>query len=118
MNLIKYGNFRSAAGLDLTWKIECDALSDDDFGNIAKIAAPVLHPFSAVSGVPDGGGRLACAFGDFLTETGPLLVVDDVWTTGKSMRDLAGTILGWKGFVIFARGETPPNITSFFRTQF
>lgn len=111
--LFQWGQFKSAAGLDLDWKIECDALDPDDWDCIANVAAPMLHPFSAVCGVPYGGLPLASALNRYITTEGPLLIVDDVWTTGKSMTEFAGDIPAWKGFVAFARGELPSHVMCF-----
>ena len=31
MNLFQKVDFKSSAGLDLSWKIECDAITDDEW---------------------------------------------------------------------------------------
>jgi hypothetical protein len=75
-----------------------------------------LPPFRRAVGVPRGGIKLARALDKHSTTDANLtLVVDDVWTTGKSMREFAATHGGkhWVGFVAFARGPLPPNVTSF-----
>ena len=39
MNLFIRDDFISHAGLPLTWKVECDALSEDDYEALAKIVS-------------------------------------------------------------------------------
>ncbi len=82
----------------------------------------VLPAFGNVYGIPRGGTPLARAMKKHMTE-GPVLIVDDVFTTGKSME---GAKRGWEdthgvfdpdpiGAVIFARNPTPPWITALFK---
>ncbi len=119
MALFQRGTFTSAAGLTLHWKIECDALSPEDWDAIAFASAPHLEPFGDVQGVPTGGERLVSPFRAYVT-AGPTLIVDDVWTTGKSMRNFARErgIGHWRGFVAFTRGPLPPEVACFMRTEF
>jgi len=59
MNLFVKEDFISHAGNPLTWKIECDALSDDDWACIAHmIVEQETRPFSKVVGIPRGGKKL------------------------------------------------------------
>lgn len=109
MSLFKTGTFTSAAGLELQWKIECNALTDEDLTTIACVAGPRLN-FSSVEGVPNGGLRLAQALEPFVTEGargGDLLIVDDVFTTGWSMEQHRGGRCA-QGLVLFARDITFP----------
>ena len=101
MNLFQLGKFKSHAGLDLEWKIECDALTDEDWECLAKMISERTQ-FGSVYGIPRGGTKLANALEKYIDPTNPhRLVVDDVYTTGKSMRDvLTGTDIG---FVVFSR---------------
>ena len=39
MNLFIKEDFISHAGLPLTWKVECDALTDEDYEALAKIVS-------------------------------------------------------------------------------
>lgn len=116
-NLFQIRNFTSAAGLNLTWKIECDALTEDDWKCIAHVAMMELPRFGQVIGVPTGGYRLAEAFRPFKTIDPGILIVDDVWTTGKSMHEHAYEMglssNEWVGYVAFARGDLPPNVRAF-----
>lgn len=121
MPLFELKSFGGAAGIRLPWKIECDALTDEDWETIAAIAAPKLPPFRTTVGVPTGGHKLAIALDRYSSNDGPYLIVDDVWTTGKSMRAIVGSLTGglhWNGFVAFARGPLPPYVRCFMRTGF
>ena len=116
MPLFQWGRFKSAAGLDLNWKIECDALHSHDWACIAHASAKFIGPFGRAIGVPRGGLQLADAFGPLCDPASHrLLIVDDVWTTGASMNAFADSIgaEGWTGFVAFARGELPPHVACF-----
>jgi hypothetical protein len=67
--------------------------------------ARIIHErvrFGSVYGIPSGGTKLALALEKYITPGHPLrLVVDDVYTTGKSMKEvMTGDDLG---FVVFAR---------------
>lgn len=116
MALFVQQEFISAAGLPLTWKIECDALTAEDWRTIAFVCAKQIPTFGSVIGVPRGGLIFACEMKRYATNGLPL-IVDDVWTTGKSMRAIATKFPIWRGLVAFARGPLPPNVYSFMRTQ-
>ncbi len=97
--------FVSAAGLQLPWKIECDALTYSDWETLAKIVAKSFR-FKSVEGVPDGGLLFADALDRYVKHTAlARLIVDDVLTTGKSMNELklkySNDIV--IGVVVFAR---------------
>lgn len=86
-----------------TVKIECDALTPESWDGLAELAkvTGTLPPFGEVVGVPRGGLPFAEALRPYATK-GPRLVVDDVWTTGRSMREGMG--FHDVGLVAFARG--------------
>ncbi len=108
MGLFQSVNFIGAGGLPLTWKIECDALTDDDWRCIAEVVGPKMD-FGEVEGVPNGGMKLARYLEPYTTGQG-LLIVDDVWTTGTSMeKHRAGRRA--KGLVLFSRTAGPPGVT-------
>ena len=119
-NLFETGAFVSHSGLDLDWKINCDALSDEDIKCLAAVIAKRIGRFGFVYGIPSGGTRLAIAlraYADNKTMVG--VIVDDVLTTGKSMLDAMKTKYRSKAmkvvcFVIFARGELPENVQALF----
>lgn len=129
--MFDYGKFKSASGINLDWKIECDDLSDADIATVAHLISSKVE-FYDVVGVPRGGIRLANALQPYRSQTTDrLLVVDDVWTTGHSMiefiKKYKSKLIGksvpyvemkirYTGFVIFNRGYVPlpPNIYSLF----
>ena len=51
MNLFIREDFISHAGLPLTWKVECDALSEGDYEALAKIVRRKIK-FKDVVGIP------------------------------------------------------------------
>lgn len=100
------------SGAPSTWKIDCEALSDADLDTLAALIVERCGPFGAVEGVPRGGLRLMLALSPYIS-AGPLLIVDDVLTTGASLeahRDGREA----KGAVIFARGQWPSWVTPLF----
>lgn len=116
MTLFQLGNFISHAGNELEWKIECDALTDEDWDCLAKMISQRTR-FGSVYGIPRGGIKLAKALEKYITPNHPLrLVVDDVYTTGKSMKDvMTGTDLG---FVVFARNRIQFDAQHYVRALF
>ena len=113
--LVIPGQFVAHSGGILDYKIECDSLSDRDIEGVAGALALMLSEFGSVEGVPRGGLRLAKALEPFATK-GPLLIVDDVCTTGASLeahragRDAIGA-------VIFNRGHLPSWCRALFHTN-
>lgn len=107
------------------YKIECDALTNEDLETIAFIIAQKVQQFTKsegsgiknVYGVPTGGTRLALALEQYWDPHGEYrLIVDDVLTTGNSMIQ-ARQDLGWDnalGIVVFARGPCPSWIIPIF----
>ena len=111
--LFQSGDFKSHSGLDLSWKIECDALQDAEWFTISKMIMEISPPFRKAVGIPRGGvklGNLLNAHGTGKKED-PICIVDDVLTTGESMIEFK-RIKQWRepkkyiGWVVFAR--TPP----------
>ena len=101
MNLFQIGTFTSHAGKELHWKIECDALTDEDWECLAKMISERTQ-FGKVYGIPRGGVKLEKALEKYANPKSSVrLVVDDVWTTGKSMMEAMNP--GDLGYVIFAR---------------
>lgn len=107
MNLFQLGNFTLHSGAKSDWKIECDALTAEDWEALARIAVERIPPFGKVEGVPRGGFPFQDALSKYATpglET--LLIAEDVTTTGDSMektrngRDAIGV-------VVFCRGHCP-----------
>ncbi len=107
--------FIAHAGSRLPFKIECDALTDEDIETLAKIIGGT-HLFGKVHGVPQGGMRLAAALQKHCLNYGQTLIVDDVLTTGTSMEEARRQIGGpSQGVVIFARGNCPSWIKPIFQ---
>ena len=62
MNLFQRKFFISHAGLPLNWKIECDALTAEDWKGLARmIMDHETRSFGSVEGIPRGGLPLAVA---------------------------------------------------------
>ena len=111
MTLFQKIDFTSHAGLPLTWKIECDALTKDDWDGIARMIMDYeTRPFGSVEGIPRGGIPLARALQPYATE-GPPMIVDDVYTTGTSFKEYCNEHYRTKSFdynpkwVAFARSK-------------
>ncbi len=104
MNIFIREDFISHAGLPLTWKVECDALTDKDYEALAKIVSEKMT-FRDVKGIPRGGIPFENTLKQYCTNSDddPLLICDDVYTTGTSMREVYED--GAIGVVIFARNE-------------
>jgi orotate phosphoribosyltransferase len=115
MGLFQSGRFTLASGQESIFKIECDALDDDDWHTLATIIAAQLgYRYGEVVGVPRGGLKLASALDRLEHFDAPgRLVVDDVYTTGGSLRKVMQA--GDRGFVVFARSAPPSNIGALFR---
>lgn len=105
--LFQTGSFRLANGQSSTHKVECDALSCNDWITLAYLASKILPPFGFVEGVPTGGLKFAKRLESHATPgCSTLLIADDVFTTGGSMeryRNGRNAI----GIVAFSRGSPP-----------
>ena len=88
--LFTAGDFTSHAGLPLKWKLECDAISPDEWRCIAKMIKDYqTEPFQAAVGIPRGGAPMGFALNAYATDNpeNKLLSFDDVYTTGTSFKD-------------------------------
>lgn len=115
MNLFTLRDFVTHSGIYETWKIECDALTPEDWACLAYLVASRVPPFSVVFGVPRGGFRLASALEKYQRPGAPYrLWVDDVLTTGASITKcmVPDTDIG---YVIFARGRLPQRVQALWR---
>ncbi len=111
-HLFDLGDFVSHAGLPLRWKIECDAISPDQWSALAEMIMDYqTEPFSRVVGIPRGGLPLEWAMQKHVTPGDhPWLVVDDVYTTGTSFRQFCttkDTMWAYK-WCVFARRPIAP----------
>lgn len=108
--LFRFGWFSSHSGFQLPFKIDLDALRREDWQDIAKIIA-WKFAFRAVHGVPTGGNQLARALDPYCEPGYPVLIVDDVLTTGRSMEEararLGSDDKSFIGVVVVARGPCP-----------
>jgi hypothetical protein len=114
--------FKMHSGGQGFFKIECDALTDEEIKTGAVLIHHLVGPFGSVVGVPRGGLRLAEALNPYLWGDGPPLVVDDVLSTGQSMEAArvklaaeGASFPAIKGAVLFSRGRCPPWIVPVFQ---
>ena len=119
MNLFQKVNFISHSRKPLDWKLQCDALTNEDWECIAYLISKRFE-FDYVVGIPEGGMKLAKALEKYKTKTYPntTLIVDDVLTTGTSMENKKKKFFKndlCLGVVLFARGECPEWITPIFQ---
>lgn len=121
MNFFQAGTFKLASGKYSDFKLECDALSDSDISAMVGYLVNKLPAFEEVHGIPTGGLRIANQFSKYAEkdyhEVKPL-IVDDVWTTGGSVRKFLKENNLKEDEVIcavlFARGPTPDWVYPFF----
>lgn len=107
--------FVTNAGQKAQYKIECDALTEEDFETAAylinRYCVRKSIRFCRVEGVPRGGLRLSKPLEKYIDPDGEyVLVVDDVFTTGGSIKRHIKEIdipeeKEILSFVVFARNE-------------
>jgi len=111
-DLFQLGKFTLASGRSSFWKIDCDSLTADEIACLARLVLDRVPPFGRVVGVPRGGVRLAAALEAHCRDhCARVLLVDDVYMTGESMRNEREHICrNYRvrneqvvGFVLFAR---------------
>jgi hypothetical protein len=114
-NLFVKESFVSHAGMELTWKIECDALTDEDLETLAGLVGGRFH-FGKVVGVPRGGLAFAEKLQKYTSKNSSVvLIVDDVFTTGMSMEEVRTQHPNAVGVVIFSRGCCPDWVSPIFQ---
>ena len=113
VDLFQKINFISHAGIPMSYKIECDAISKTEWSALAEMIMDFeKRPFSKVVGIPRGGLPLQWALEPYVTEGNhPWMVVDDVYTTGTSFREFCTTkeTMFAHKWAIFARNPINPN---------
>ena len=121
VRLFQRRDFITHSGLPSDFKIDCDALSIEDWETLAFLVRKKFT-FSHVIGVPTGGIPFAEALEPFCVPDSPnLLLVDDVFTTGASLEQVRTACLcDWTdrkilGVVVFARNPTPEWIYPIFQ---
>jgi hypothetical protein len=125
VTLFEAGSFKLHSGGESMWRINLEALEDSELKVLAALGRRIVGPFSDVEGIPRGGLRLAEAMVEWIdleppAGQGPLLIVDDVLTTGRSIEGAwaaaraARPGIAVKGLVAFARGPLPPWVRAIF----
>jgi len=106
--------FIASSGQELSWKVECNAISEAEWDWAAARVAE-RFTFREVHGIPGGGLPFEKALRPYIQKDGHcFLIVDDVLTTGGSMEkakeDLRRRHKGVPriGVVLFARVSPPP----------
>jgi len=122
--LFEHGSFKLKSGATSEWKIECDALTNDDWKTLAAIGAKLVGEFSSVWSCGGASEKFALALREHISDArSPPLVVDDVLTTGKTMELMRKALTRSlpdpeiKGLVAFARGECPSWVQALFRVN-
>ena len=123
IDLFQRVDFTSHAGLDLSWKIEMDALSENEWKCIAHMIMELSQPFQAAIGIPRGGLKLSGYLHEYSTQNpaDPYLIVDDVMTTGGSIEEYKKEHFSDKyviGCVFFARSHVPIWCDALFRMPY
>ena len=123
-NLFQLGDFVLNSGAKSSWKLDCDALTDEDIRTLAQLIREIVPPFSSLEGIPQGGLRLAEALRPFISMGKNVhLIVDDILTTGGSLERAKDIRLkqgpagrpACIGVVIFARGPCPYWVRALFQ---
>lgn len=92
-----------SSGLISGWRINFERLDDSSVWCFAAQIAQQIGEFGRVEGVPTGGDRLAECLSRWLQPNSDrLLIVDDVLTTGESIRRKRNGRLA-VGWVVFDR---------------
>ena len=118
MSLFQLGEFKLHSGEVSPFKIECDALTDDDWDTLGYLAAQKAPKVRDVVGIPRGGLKFAEAIRRHVTidpDTIYRIVVDDVLTTGNSFEPYKD--LRTFGIVAFARAQPAPWIFPIFQLK-
>lgn len=124
INLFRHGIFKLSSGDILTFKVECDALTNEDYRALAHIVEDRIR-YRVAIGVPSknkkpsNAEKFANALNEYATgHTGDItLIVDDVLTTGKTLMEFTNKLkakqqLQYRGLVMFARKPIPPSMRS------
>jgi len=121
MDLFQKVDFISHAGIPMSWKIECDAITNKEWECLAKMIMEYQkEPFRAAIGIPRGGSPLGFALNAYATDNPehPFLIADDVYTTGTSFREFCEQeghdqekVFQW---VVFARKQPENSVRALF----
>ena len=112
-DLFCLGEFLLRSGNSSSFEIRCDSLTDGDIRALVFMLFERLPRFGDVEGIM-GGLRIAAALREYSKDGEPILIVDDVLTSGSSMEEArAGRYA--MGAVLFARGVCPGWVTPLFQ---
>ena len=120
-HLFQEEDFIGHSGGQLHWKIEMDALENEEWKCIARMITEIeTRPFWSAIGIPRGGIKLGQYLNEYSTQNSehPYLLVDDVLTTGGSMEEYKKKnfeekdVIGW---VVFARTQPAKWIRTLFQ---
>jgi len=109
VSLFQRGNFKLHSGSKSQFLIECAFLQPEDWTNLAELVAEHID-FKDAVGILSGGLKFAEALKFYRKDKAdlPILIVDDVLTTGNSMTEMREKVGGYCiGIVLFARGKCP-----------
>ncbi len=114
ISLFMQKRFQMHSGGFSDFKLECDALTTQDWETLAFLVSRV-YTFGGVHGIPSGAVPFQNALEKYITpESRCFLLVDDVFTTGGSMLEAKNSLeetikaQGFEqiqGLVVFSRGE-------------
>ncbi len=125
INLFQKKRFQMHSGGWSDFKLECDALTTDDYDTLAFLVSRRIS-FKKVIGVPRGGLMFADSLLQYENhQSDKYLIVDDVLTSGKSMieqrvklvqkSEFSDNDSDYIGVVIFSRGKVQDWIQPIFR---
>ena len=112
MDFFQLSRITLHSGKTSEFKIECDAITKEEWDTLAYLGSRIIGEFSSVYGVPRGGIPFAEAMEKYVSDKGPCLIVDDVLTTGGSIVEAMDT--SCVGLVAFARGRCPSGVKAVF----
>ena len=88
-NFLERKDFTMHSGEKTFFKIECDALTEEEINTFALLITSKVR-FSGLVGIPRGGIRITEALKKYTLSyalSTTTLIVDDVFTTGFSMEE-------------------------------
>lgn len=112
-SLFELGSFQLSSGIISKFRINAHTLTVNDWEALAYMALPIVSQFGDVVGVPTGGWPFAAALKRYIT-CGPVLIVDDVLTTGASIHKVANNYEDSILLVAFSRATHHPGIHAVF----
>lgn len=113
-HLFEIGSFKLSAGDMSSFKINADVLTTKDWDALARMALTIVPLFGSVVGVPTGGIPFAEALQPYVSNVSKVLVVDDVLTTGNSIRSMAKDYFDPILLVAFSRAWSPYGVHAIF----